>query len=251
MIENGSYIIHPWMCTRLNLSGNELLVYAVINSFSRDGKGTYYGGVDYLCSVCGASKPTIIKALKSLLENGLIIQQENEINAHKCYSVTEIQSKESLPEETETEVKNLNSQGKESLPEEVKNLNFQGKESLPHIINNNKNNNKIINKRERGEKSPLADKPPRFRFIPPTVEEVEKYCAERKNGINAEAFIDFYSAKGWKVGKNEMKDWKAAVRTWEHRESSTTNYRPAQQAQRRDEMISFLDEELAKCGEGM
>ena len=232
MFENGSYIIHPWMCTRLNLSGNELLVYAVINSFSRDGKGTYYGGVDYLCSVCGASKPTIIKALKSLLENGLIIQQENEINSHKCYSVTEIQ-------------------GKESLPEEVKNLNFQGKESLPHIINNNKYNNKYNNKRERGKESPLADKPPRFRFIPPTVEEVEKYCAERKNGINAEAFIDFYSAKGWKVGKNEMKDWKAAVRTWEHRESNTTNYRPAQQAQRRDEMISFLDEELAKCGEGM
>lgn len=53
------------------------------------------------------------------------------------------------------------------------------------------------------------------RFKKPTLEEVEEYCKERNNGINAESFIDFYESKGWKVGKTPMKDWKAAVRNWE------------------------------------
>lgn len=53
------------------------------------------------------------------------------------------------------------------------------------------------------------------RFTPPTVDEVASYCAERKNGINGQSFVDFYTAKGWFIGKSPMKDWKAAVRTWE------------------------------------
>lgn len=53
------------------------------------------------------------------------------------------------------------------------------------------------------------------RFVKPTLEEVKAYCKERKNGIDAHHFIDYYESNGWKVGKNAMKDWKAAVRTWE------------------------------------
>lgn len=56
------------------------------------------------------------------------------------------------------------------------------------------------------------------RFTPPTLEEVKAYCEERHNHIDAERFIDFYQAKGWMVGKNKMKDWKACIRTWEKRE---------------------------------
>ena len=52
-------------------------------------------------------------------------------------------------------------------------------------------------------------------FKKPTVEEVAAYCQERKNGVNAQAFIDHYESNGWKVGRNPMKDWKATVRTWE------------------------------------
>lgn len=51
--------------------------------------------------------------------------------------------------------------------------------------------------------------------IPPTLEEVEEYCKERNNGIDAQRFIDYYESKGWTVGRSKMKDWKAAVRTWE------------------------------------
>lgn len=52
-------------------------------------------------------------------------------------------------------------------------------------------------------------------FKKPTLEEVEEYCKERNNNINAQKFIDFYESKGWKVGKTPMKDWKACIRTWE------------------------------------
>lgn len=52
-------------------------------------------------------------------------------------------------------------------------------------------------------------------FHPPTVEEVKAYCLERKNKVDAVRFVDYYTANGWKVGKNPMKDWRAAVRTWE------------------------------------
>ena len=56
------------------------------------------------------------------------------------------------------------------------------------------------------------------RFTRPSVEEVRAYCAERGNAVNAEAFVDFYESKGWKVGNSPMKDWRAAVRTWEKRD---------------------------------
>ena len=61
-----------------------------------------------------------------------------------------------------------------------------------------------------------ADTPKKSkRFVPPTVDDVEQYCFERNNGIDGQAFVDFYESKGWMVGKNKMVSWKAAVRTWE------------------------------------
>lgn len=53
------------------------------------------------------------------------------------------------------------------------------------------------------------------KFSPPTLEDVKSYCLERRNHVDAERFHAYYTANGWKVGKNPMKDWKAAVRTWE------------------------------------
>lgn len=53
------------------------------------------------------------------------------------------------------------------------------------------------------------------RFEPPTVEQVAAYVAERRSGVDPQKFVDFYESKGWMVGKNKMKDWKAAARTWE------------------------------------
>lgn len=58
-------------------------------------------------------------------------------------------------------------------------------------------------------------KPKRTRFVPPGADDVQAYCDERRNGVNGQEFCDFYSSKGWKVGNTPMKDWRAAVRTWE------------------------------------
>ena len=68
--------------------------------------------------------------------------------------------------------------------------------------------------------SPLGGQSPKktHKFQKPSVEEVRAYCKERKNNVDADAFIDFYESKGWKVGNQSMKDWKAAVRTWERSE---------------------------------
>lgn len=58
------------------------------------------------------------------------------------------------------------------------------------------------------------------RFVPPSAEEIADYCAERGNRVDPAKFADYYAARGWKVGSGPMKDWKAAVRTWERRENA-------------------------------
>jgi predicted phage replisome organizer len=77
-----------------------------------------------------------------------------------------------------------------------------------------KEGDKDKDKEERG-----TDKPSSPRFIPPSLEDASTYCQERNNGIDPQHFIDYYSARGWKLGKEKMKDWKAAIRTWEKRNS--------------------------------
>ena len=64
----------------------------------------------------------------------------------------------------------------------------------------------------------LTDSNKKAFFKKPTLDEVKNYCILRKNNIEAEAFIDFYESKGWQIGKEKMKSWKACVRTWESRE---------------------------------
>jgi hypothetical protein len=73
------------------------------------------------------------------------------------------------------------------------------------------------------------------RFKKPTIEEVEAYCTERANSIDPAAFCDFYESKGWLIGKSPMKDWKAAVRTWERRESASSK-------PRKGPNLSWIDE---------
>lgn len=70
---------------------------------------------------------------------------------------------------------------------------------------------------KKGEEKKTKDTVPatRSRFVPPSLEEVKAYCLERRNRINPEQYLDWYESNGWRVGKNPMKSWKAAVRTWE------------------------------------
>ena len=92
----------------------------------------------------------------------------------------------------------------------------------------------------------------RRRFTPPTLQEVREYCLERKNKVDPEQFIDFYSSKGWKVGSQPMKDWKAAVRTWEKRDSTRQSEQKARNKfnrfEQRDYDFDALEAELLGIG---
>ena len=83
----------------------------------------------------------------------------------------------------------------------------------PHKQKLTDNNNININNNN------LTDSNKKAFFKKPSVIDIIDYCKERNNNIDADAFIDFYESKDWKIGKNRMKDWKAAVRTWERRET--------------------------------
>lgn len=75
------------------------------------------------------------------------------------------------------------------------------------------------------------------KFTKPTLQEVKAYCIERKNDVDPERFIDFYESNGWMVGKNRMKDWRAAVRNWERNKASKS----AEQVQQ-EGRLDWIDE---------
>ena len=105
---------------------------------------------------------------------------------------------------------------KEKVKEKVKeNEKEKEKEKVKEKESKNNSNNIYM----CGEK--ISPQTPRKKFVKPTVEEVRNYCLERKNNVNPEKFIDFYESKDWYIGKNKMKDWKAAVRTWERGNTSS------------------------------
>lgn len=95
--------------------------------------------------------------------------------------------------------------------------NEQEKENFPpHLLYKEKEIDKENKKENTILISPVVNTEiARAIFLPPTISEVKEYCEKRKNGINPEQFVNFYQSKGWMIGKNKMKDWKAAVRTWE------------------------------------
>lgn len=102
-------------------------------------------------------------------------------------------------------------QANKDTNKEVTKTQQRGNKEVTPNNNDNNDNNEIM------KKDNIADKPPTQKFVPPSLEEVTAYCRERHNDVNPQKWHDFYSAKGWMVGKNKMKDWKAAVRTWEQK----------------------------------
>ena len=98
-----------------------------------------------------------------------------------------------------------------------------------------------------------SDKPTRKKFIPPTLEEVQAYCVERNNNVDAERFINHYTSNGWLVGKNKMKDWKAAVRTWErsdYNKATSGNAKTQAQTKQQGTGNIFLDMLNERQGKG-
>lgn len=98
---------------------------------------------------------------------------------------------------------------------------------------------------DRLDKNSIDKNNNKGRFTPPTLEEVTEYCKERNNKIDPQTFIDFYSSKGWMIGKNKMKDWKAAVRTWERHDNKASEKKPQYKQFSHSDNYSDLDELLA------
>lgn len=127
-ITNNYINIQGWMCSKLKLSGNELLIYALIYGFSQDGISEFRGSRSYICKWFNISLPTVDKALNSLVEKNLITKREEIVNnvKYNCYKV-------------------ILQGGKDSLQGVVKNLYRGSKESLHNNTNNNYNYNNTHN----------------------------------------------------------------------------------------------------------
>ena len=195
------YQVQGWMVNNLGLKGNELICYAIIYSFSQDEESKYMGGVKYLCGWMNVSEPTVISVLEKLTSKGLI--EPIKVITDTCKRVYYRITKDSLV------VGNLKNLSKGNL----RNLSKVTKDSLvPIYNNNNKDNNK--------EKNKSNDLSKNKRFVKPSVEQIAEYIREKKLHFEAERFFDYYESKGWMIGKNHMKDWKAACRTWEAKRKS-------------------------------
>ena len=176
--------IPDWMLS-LDLDVYETIILAVIYGFSQDGESTFAGSQNYLARKAKCTRRKVAMALPKLVEMGLVLKIDKDVRGiHLCeYKVS--------PVFTGYE---CHSQG--------------GCECDAH--NNIENENIDINSLYKGSST----------FRKPTLEEIREYCQSRQNNVDPEQFFNFYEAKGWMIGKSHMKDWRAAVRTWEQRQSA-------------------------------
>lgn len=103
--------------------------------------------------------------------------------------------------------------------------------STNSLTNDQPATNQQLTTNEQEEQSNKGIKP-RKRFTTPSVNEVAAYCRERGNGVDAQRFVDFYTASGWMRGKTPVKDWKACVRTWEKNDNARIGVNIAHEQQR-------------------
>jgi hypothetical protein len=185
-----------------------------------------------LASMSKEKESAITSALKELKEEGYLVVTKKMPNVTKSgrieyewdfFEEPHIHRREPLPiyDEQETKKQGIENQGLENLTLEVQGLENQAQ------LNTNISITKEENTKELSTDILVVGKPQKTtRFTPPTVEEVTDYCHERNNHVDPEKFVDYYQARGWKIGKNSMKDWRAAVRTWERNDYSEKS-RPA------------------------
>ena len=162
-------------------------IYAYFTSYSGGGN-CCFPSRKKICFDLGISNDTFGKYLKQLTDSGYIkVSQikENGRFSHNEYILCDTISPCPKISDTEDIVHG----------EMDTNINSNNINSISNI-NSNKDNR-------------------RARFEPPSLDEVKAYCNERHNDVDPQRFIDYYESNGWKVGRNSMKDWKAAVRTWE------------------------------------
>ena len=205
------FVVQARMVVELGLSGNRLLVYALIHGFCKDGNNEFTGSIKYLCEWTNLSRNTVISTLKSLVDDKLLNKREYVVNGVKycAYSMGDCGKLPLLG-------RVLGGSAKNAPP-----VQKVGQGSAKTSPNNIRDNN--IDKRI--EDTIISSKKEK-RFVKPTIQEIQAHILEKGYTFDAEAFYAFYESNGWKVGRNPMKNWKMACTTWakNNRNKKNNNY---------------------------
>ena len=139
---------------------------------------------------------------KNEMRNDAIKCERIEENANVCERIE--------THKTECDCIQENANAKNEMRNDANDFIKRNKEKTPPAPPEKENNKNIYTPTNTSVCTPKSKI-----FVPPTVEEVRAYISEKVYSVDPERFVDFYTAKGWMIGSNKMKDWKAAVRTWE------------------------------------
>ena len=222
---------------------SNILLKLYLRSLKNDGKLVVNDRIPYnaemLASVTGHQVGTIKQALSMFKELGLIEILEN--GAIYMLDIQNFIGKGSTEADRQRLYdRRISDERKQKKLTQSRNLEEILKKSTPEIEIELEKEIKI----EKEIDSSASTTTKRKRFEKPTLSEIEQYCIERKNNVNAEHFFDYYESNGWKVGKNSMKDWKAAVRTWERSE-----YRkPNSKKNSKEDAINVVNNLMNKLG---
>lgn len=219
---------------------SNILLKLYLRSLKNDGKLVVNDRIPYnaemLASVTGHQIGTVKQALLIFKDLGLIDVLENgaiymlDIQNFIGRGSSEADRKREYRQRIETDRTNVQTKVREI-----------SEKSPPEIEIELEKEIKIEKEIDSSAKSTTTK---RKRFEKPTLSEIKQYCIERKNNVNAEHFFDYYESNGWKVGKNSMKDWKAAVRTWERSE-----YRkPNSKKNSKEDAINVVNNLMNKLG---
>lgn len=208
---------------------SNILLKLYLRSLKNDGKLVVNDRIPYnaemLASVTGHQVGTIKQALSMFKELGLIEILEN--GAIYMLDIQNFIGKGSTEADRQRLYdRRISDERKQKKLTQSRNLKEILEKSTPEIEIELEKEIKI----EKEIDSSASTTTKRKRFEKPTLSEIKQYCIERNNNVNAEHFFDYYESNGWKVGKNSMKDWKAAVRTWERSEYRNVKVSKKQQA---------------------
>lgn len=223
---------------------SNILLKLYLRSLKNDGKLVVNDRIPYnaemLASVTGHQVGTIKQALSMFKELGLIEILEN--GAIYMLDIQNFIGKGSTEADRRRSYDRKIAQEKELLKvESVRNLREISEKSTPEIEIELEKDIEIEKEIHSSAKSTTTK---RKRFEKPSISDIKQYCIERNNNVNAEQFYDYYESNGWKVGKNSMKDWKAAVRTWERSE-----YRkPNSKKNSKEDAINVVNNLMNKLG---
>lgn len=194
---------------------SNILLKLYLRSLKNDGKLVVNDRIPYntemLASVTGHQVGTIKQALSMFKELGLIEVLEN--GAIYMLDIQNFIGKGSTEADRQRLYdRRISEERKQKKITQSRNLEEILEKSTPEIELEIEKELELEIEKDSSAKSTTTK---RKRFEKPTISDIEQYCIERNNDVNAEQFFDYYESNGWKVGKNSMKDWKAAVRTWE------------------------------------